>query len=279
MNITMPFIIIFGLLLSFIKLDRDKEILAIFSLGLSIDQIRRPLVLICFFFTLLYLFLNLFFSPYIYEKYKIKEFELRNLINLSKINSSNFIKLDSKIILDFKKEDNIFKDILINYIEEGDNIIFAKTGNIEKNADNIFTFNLISGFKLNIIKNEIEKLEFENYKIEFPIQVKNKYDNFDRNTQTIFNSIKNKDYKNIFDKFFDILILLSIIIFFYFYIIKKNDFRINNILKFLSFSLLILIFQNIYKNINIDLQLFLILNLINFVLIIMLITVKKYNIL
>ena len=68
---------------------------------------------------------------------------MRNLINLSKINSSNFIKLDSKIILDFKKEDNIFKDILINYIEEGDNIIFAKTGNIEKNADNIFTFNLI----------------------------------------------------------------------------------------------------------------------------------------
>ena len=36
-NVTLPFIIIFGLVFAFAKLDKDKEIIAIYSLGLSID--------------------------------------------------------------------------------------------------------------------------------------------------------------------------------------------------------------------------------------------------
>ena len=47
-NVTLPFIIIFGLVLSFIKLDKDKEIIAIYSLGLSINEIRKPLIWISF---------------------------------------------------------------------------------------------------------------------------------------------------------------------------------------------------------------------------------------
>ena len=45
-NVTLPFIIIFGLIIAFIKLDRDKEIIAIFSLGLSIKEILKPFFLI-----------------------------------------------------------------------------------------------------------------------------------------------------------------------------------------------------------------------------------------
>ena len=67
--------------------------------------------------TILYIFLNFFFSPYVYmENIKRKEFELRNSIDLNNINYSNFIKLE-KIILDFDKEDNIYKNIYINFIE------------------------------------------------------------------------------------------------------------------------------------------------------------------
>ena len=45
-NVTLPFISIFGLVLAFIKFERDKEIIAIFSLGLSISEIKKPLIFI-----------------------------------------------------------------------------------------------------------------------------------------------------------------------------------------------------------------------------------------
>ena len=42
-------------------------------------------------------------APIIYEKYKMKEFELRNTIDFNKIVTSNFLKLNKNTILDFKK--------------------------------------------------------------------------------------------------------------------------------------------------------------------------------
>ena len=108
-NVTLPFIIIFGLIIAFIKFDKDKEIIAIFSLGLSIKEIIKPFFLISIITIFLYLFLNLFFSPYIYDKYKQKEFDLRNSINLDNINISNFIQLDENLILDFTKKEDVFE--------------------------------------------------------------------------------------------------------------------------------------------------------------------------
>ena len=42
-NVIIPFIIIFGVVITFIKMDRDKEIIAIYSLGLNINVIKNPL--------------------------------------------------------------------------------------------------------------------------------------------------------------------------------------------------------------------------------------------
>ena len=55
-NVTLPFIIIFGLIIAFIKFDKDKEIIAIFSLGLSIKEILKPFFLISIITIFLYLF-------------------------------------------------------------------------------------------------------------------------------------------------------------------------------------------------------------------------------
>jgi len=262
MNVTLPFIIIFGLILTFVKLDRDKEIIAIFSLGLSINQIKKPLILISILFIISYLFLNLFLSPYIYEKYKEREYKLRNIIDLNDINISNFIELDNNIILDFHKINNNFKDIFINFKEDGENIIFAKQGTIKNEKNNII-FNLSSGFKLNIFDNEIEKLEFENYKIKFPTNTNNEYNNIDKNTLTIFNLILQNDYKNIVEKIFDTLIVITLIIFFYFYNLRENKFLLSRVLKYLILSILVLIMHNIIKSINIEFKILFILNLIN----------------
>ena len=275
-NVTLPFIIIFGLIIAFIKFDKDKEIIAIFSLGLSIKEILKPFFLISIIAVFLYLFLNLFFSPYIYDKYKQKEFDLRNSINLDNINISNFIQLDENLILDFSKKEDVFEDVFIRFIGENENIVFAKKARIIKEPKK-FIFNLSEGFKLSFINNKIEKLEFENYKLNFPLKNENNYNNYDKNTLTLFNLIKYKDYKSMIERMFDTLILLTVIIFFYFNNIKDNKFSINHIFIYLFFSILIIIFQNIIKNLDFSLQFSFLLNIINFSIIYLFMLINKFK--
>lgn len=275
-NVTLPFIIIFGLIIAFIKFDKDKEIIAIFSLGLSIKEILKPFFLISIITIFLYLFLNLFFSPYIYDKYKQREFDLRNSINLDNINISNFIQLDENLILDFSKKEDVFEDVFIRFIGENENIVFAKKARIIKEPKK-FIFNLSEGFKLSFMNNKIEKLEFENYKLNFPLKNENNYNNYDKNTLTLFNLIKYKDYKSMIERMFDTLILLTVIIFFYFNNIKDNKFSINHIFIYLFLSILIIIFQNIIKNLDFSLQFSFLLNIINFSIIYLFMLINKFK--
>ena len=275
-NVTLPFIIIFGLIIAFIKFDKDKEIIAMFSLGLSIKEIIKPFFLISIITIFLYLFLNLFFSPYIYDKYKQKEFDLRNSINLDNINISNFIQLDENLILDFSKKEDVFEDVFIRFIGENENIVFAKKARIIKEPKK-FIFNLSEGFKLSFINNKIEKLEFENYKLNFPLKNENNYNNYDKNTLTLFNLIKYKDYKSMIERMFDTLILLTVIIFFYFNNIKDNKFSLKHIFIYLFFSILIIIFQNIIKNLDFSLQFSFLLNIINFSIIYLFMLINKFK--
>ena len=275
-NVTLPFIIIFGLIIAFIKFDKDKEIIAIFSLGLSIKEILKPFFLISIITVFLYLFLNLFFSPYIYGKYKQKEFDLRNSINLDNINISNFIQLDENLILDFSKKEDVFEDVFIKFIGENENIVFAKKARIIKEPKK-FIFNLSEGFKLSFMNNKIEKLEFENYKLNFPLKNENNYNNYDKNTLTLFNLIKYKDYNSMIERMFDTLILLTVIIFFYFNNIKDNKFSIKHIFIYLFLSILIIIFQNIIKNLDFSLQFSFLLNIINFSIIYLFMLINKFK--
>ena len=261
-NVTLPFILMFGLILAFIKLDKDKELISMFSLGISITEIKKSLYIIIIILLIINITLNLFLSPYIYSKYKKQEYELRNTIDLEKINISNFIELDANLVLDFKKDKKGFKDIFISYIKDGENIIYAKNGNI-LNKEKKIIFNLIDGYKLNILEENIETLEFQNYKLEFPIKNNNKYNNYDKNAFTILDLIKKKQYINIFEKSLDAITLIVIIIFFYYFLIKENNFQLRRILTYISMTFLILIVQNIIKNLSINSQLIITLNIIN----------------
>ena len=275
-NVTLPFVIIFGLIIAFIKFDKDKEIIAIFSLGLSIKEIVKPFFLISIIIITLYLFLNLFFSPYIYEKYKEKEFNLRNSINLDNINISNFIQLDENLILDFSKKKDVLEDVFIRFIGDNENIVFAKKATILKEPLK-YIFNLSDGFKLSFINNQIEKLEFENYKLNFPVKNENIYTNYDKNTLTLVQIFKNKNYIGMIERLFDTLILLTVIIFFYFNNIKNNNFSTNQIFIYLFLSILVFIFQNIIKNLDINLKLSFLLNIINFLIIYVFMLMKRFK--
>ena len=98
-------------------------------------------------------------------------------------NIANFIQLDENLILDFSKKEDVFEDVFIRFIGENENIVFAKKARIIKEPKK-FIFNLSKGFKLSFMKNKIEKLEFENYKLNFPLKNENNYNNYDKNTLT-----------------------------------------------------------------------------------------------
>ena len=250
-SVILPFIIIFGILLCFIKLQKDKEIIAIYSLGLQLKPIKFSLILFSLLLIIFYISLNFYFSPKIYEKYKVKEFDLRNTIDFNQMLTSNFLELNETTTLDFKKSNNIFKDIFISFFDKEENIIYAKEGYIY-NEKNQFVFQLNEGFKLSIKDNEIEKLKFANYLLKIDNNKSSEFDNYDRNTLTIFDDIKNQDYINILFKFFDIIFCILIIILFYRNNVLNVNLNLNNNIFFIMLSLLILIINQLIKNLDTD---------------------------
>ena len=268
-NITMPFVIVFGLVLAFIKFDRDKELIAIYTLGLSINVIKKPLFLLLIIALATYLFINFFLSPFTYGVYKENEYKLRNTIEFDKINISNFIELDNNLVIDFEKNNQNFKDILINFKDENNNLIFADSG-IIKDKDNKLIFTLFNGFKLVINNEEIEKLKFDNYNIEFPNIANKKYKNFDKNTIGIFELLQNRNETNkriIIQRISDIIIILSFIYYFYFYVIKLNNYSLKNLLLFIVLSITILLIDNFTENINFNNVKLIFINTVNILLI------------
>ena len=255
-TIILPFVIIFGLIVTFIKLHKDKEIISIYSLGLNISSILKPLTYFSGLILSILIIFNFYLSPIIYKEYKIKEYEIRNKIDFEKITVSNFIEINENTFLDFKKQNQKFKEVFIRFSENDENMIYAEEAIILQKS-NKFIFELINGFKLTIMdNNEIEKLEFENYSLKIPNNSYKKYDDFDKNTLSIFDDIEKKNYVNIFYKFIDSTIVLLIVYFFYINNIRNYNFEINRVLIFIFFSSVFLIVNQILKNSVFNLNLY-----------------------
>ncbi len=262
----------------FLKLYKDREIIAIFSLGLKLKSIKYSLLFFTIFIVFINLLISFYLSPRIYEEYKIREFELRNTINFDKMILSNFLKINKNTTIDFKKNNNLYEDIFINYIDEKENLIFAKKG-IIKNINNKFVFQLNEGFKLSINENdEIEKLEFVDYILKIDNERNNQFNNYDSNTLTIFDDIKTKNYRNIFYKIIDTLIILFIVLAYYYNNILGVKFDIKNNIFFVFLSIALLIVNQFFKNSELDLNNYLILIFIFiFLLSSILIIKRKYD--
>ena len=267
----------FGLIISFIKLEKDRELISIYSLGLSIKSVYKPIIYFSTIILLILITFNFYFSPKIYKDYKIKEFEIRNNINFEKIIISNFIEINKNTYLDFKKKDKKYKEVFIKFSQDKDNLIFAKEADIIQDNDK-FIFKLIDGFKITLLENnKIEKLEFDNYTLNINNTSYSEYNNFDNNTFDIFHDLKNKNYINIFYKTIDSLIVVLIIIFFYFNNVKRYKFEISSLLFFIFISSVLLIVNQILKNseFNTSAYLFTIITLI-FTFLTYFIFIKKY---
>ena len=247
-TVILPFILIFALLLCFIKLKRENELIAILSLGFGLRPFKIILASFCLIIIIVFSFLSFYIAPKIYEIYKIKELELRNTMDFNKMAYSNFLNLDKNTILDFNKKENQYEEIFIKYNDGKENIVYAKKGDI-LSINNQYNFRLTDGFKISIAENEqIEKLEFLEYVLKIDHKNITSSEVVDKNTFTIFDDYKTKNYLNISFKILDIILIIFVIFLFY-----KNNLRdinlntLNNI--YFSFSCIcILILNQILKN-------------------------------
>ena len=252
-TIILPFILIFGLLLCFIKLKKDNELIAILSLGFGLNPFINTLFIFGSIILLIFSFLNFYFSPQIYKIYKTKEYELRNTMDFNKMIFSNFLSLNKTTVLDFNKKQNEYRDIFINFKDEKDNIIYAKKGNIFS-KNNKYNFQLTDGFKVSIDKdNQIERLEFLNYILKIDNKDINIKKIADKNTYTIIDDYKSSNYLNISFKILDLVIIIFIIYFFYINNLKNINFNTINNVHFAMSSIFVLILNQILKNSEINL--------------------------
>ena len=251
-TVILPIVVMFGLIISFLKLHKDKEIISMYALGLKTNPIIKAFILFTLLTILFSLIFSLYLSPKIYKEYKVKEYEIRNKIDFEKIIVSNFLEINNKTFLDFKKDNEIFKEVFIKFKDEKENLIYADQAAINQNK-NKFIFKLSNGFKITLIeKNKIEKLEFENYKLNIVNNNFESYDNFDKNTFSIFDDFKNKNYLHIVHKVTDTIIVIIIILFFYFNNIKYYKFDFYYLTLFLFISSALLILNQIIKNLEIN---------------------------
>ncbi len=247
-SVITPFILIFGLLLCFIKLNRDNELIAMLSLGVGLKPFRNTLFFFSIIITILFTSLNSYLAPKIYKHYKIQEYDLRNKIDFENISFSNFLNLNETTIIDFKKKNNEYQDILISFNDDKENIIYAKKGNIFS-KNNEFNFQLTDGIKISIDQDrQIEKLEFLNYLLKIENKNINNGEIVDKNTFTILDDFKNGDSLNISLKVLDVILIFLIIYLFYYNNIKRINFNSNNNIYFCAICISILIVNQILKN-------------------------------
>ncbi len=261
-TVIMPFVIMFGLIITFVKLHKDRELISLYSLGLNIRSITKPLMFFSFFIISILIVFNFYVAPKVYKDYKIKEYEIRNKINFEKVLVSNFIEINKDTFLDFKNNNQSFKEVFIKFTDNKENMIYANEADIIQ-EDNIFNFKLVDGFKITLLENnKIEKLEFNNYTLEIINNSFQRYDNFDNNTFDIFEDIINKNYINILYKIADSIIVIFIIVFFYLNSVKIYNFTIKNLFVFIIFSTVLLIINQILKNSTFNISSYIIINFV-----------------
>ena len=253
-SVIAPFILIFGLLLCFVRLNKNNELIAILSLGDGLKPFKNTLIFFSLIMIFFFVLLNFYFAPIVYKQYKIHENELRNTLDFDNMMFSNFLNLNKTTILDFKKNNSEYTDVFISYNDTKDNIVYAKKGNIF-NENNQYRFQLSNGFKISVDKaNQIEKLEFLDYVLKIDKKNITKEEIIDQNTFTILDDLRNGNKLNIVFKIIDIFLIIFVIFFFYNNNLKKINFEFNNNIYFALICISILIINQIHKNSDVSLM-------------------------
>ena len=240
-NPLVPFLIIIGSFMLNSKIKNSCEII-ILKQYLSIKGLRVLFQLLIFFTFIIYTINNEIISSKFYEKYKLKELEIRNNLKLGSPVQNEFHIDDIVSIFFDEKDDNIFYNIEA-IIYDQNQFIISDSVLIELSKSN---FNLVFSNGERLILNNIEKSKtvfdkftyiLENKKYEDLLMDKDHYNTFELISHSE-NDFKNHGHNKIFQYFFLMLVGLVSFRIIFFYVNKKN-----NIINFSLIFLLILLIQ------------------------------------
>ena len=225
-NPLVPFLILIGSFMLNSKIKNSSEII-ILKQYLSYDKLRILFQLLIFLIFLIFTLNNEIISKNFYEKYKIKEIEIRNNLKLGTPAQKEFHIDDIVSIFFEKKIDNAFYDI--EAIIYGQNqFIVSNSVEIELSKSN-FNLVFLDGERLTLNDNQKSKTIFD--KFTYVLESK-QYDVLfmDKDHYNTFELINHpeKEFRNhghnkIFQYFFLIAVGLISLKIIFFYVNKMNN--------------------------------------------------------
>ena len=267
-NPLVPFLILIGSFMLNSKIKNSNEII-ILKQYLSTQSLRFIFQLLIIFTIIVYAINNEIISKNFYEKYKIKELEIRNNLKLGSPVQKEFHIDDIVSIFFDKKEDSIFYNIEA-IIYNQNQFITSESVEIELSKSN---FNLVFFNGERIILSDIEKSKTLFDKFTYILESK-KYENLlmDKDHYNTFELIshpeiefRNHGHNKIFQYFFLILVGLISLKIIFFYINKKNNLSNYSLIFLLILLVQILNSYLIYLLDNLDSFSLLYFYIINFI--------------
>ena len=240
-NPLVPFLILIGSFMVNFKIKSSNEIV-ILKQYLSTKSLKVLFQLLILFTIITYAINNEIISKKFYEKYKIKELEIRNNLKLGSPVQNEFHIDDIVSIFFDEKDDNTFYNVE-SIIYHQNQFIVSNSVKIELSKSN---FNLVFYNGERIILNDIEKSKtlfdkftyiLESKKYEKLLLDKDHFNTFELISHNE-NEFRNHGHNKIYHYFFLILVGSISLKIIFFYQNKKN-----NLLNFSYIFLLILLVQ------------------------------------
>ena len=167
--IALPFGIFAGSMISYIRLESDKEIVVMKAAGINFIGISRPAILIAIIASIILFFNVHFLLPFSYANFKALQNEIRNSSEELIIKNNIFVDLNSKQTIYIGKlgKNNEFEEIFIQDRTDSENIIeyFSKDGYLNY-ADNKVALYMNKGTRISTDPNNISTIiDFEKYNL------------------------------------------------------------------------------------------------------------------
>ena len=247
-----PFIILFGLLLTCIKLYKDKEIVAAYTLGISVRNIIKPIIIYSLSVFSISLVLSFIISPYYYDNFKKNEFNLRNNLDIENIGLNSFYNFGNEIVINFDKKNDEFINLMIFQTKPSKSIILANKAKMYL-EDNKLNLELFDGFKTDIKEKSNETLQYEKYNLSLDLKKNEVYNNLDINTFGLKKLFFEKNKQNLLiinQRLVDSLLLISIIFFLTQNLLLRLQFNLFNIFLIAIIGIFIIFLDNILGNLS-----------------------------
>ncbi len=166
--IALPFGTFAGCMISYLKLQNDKEIVVMKSAGISPFKISKPALLVALVSSTTLFIISHFILPKTYANFKTLQNEIRNNNQEFIFKDNVFINVNRNqtIFIGKISENNLLEEIFIQDKTDSSNIVeyFSKSGNVY--IDDVINLRMIQGTRISTDqKGRSTILNFDNYNL------------------------------------------------------------------------------------------------------------------